>query len=112
MPISNPLGTIVAGPNAVAALPEVTIRNPQPITAAKAIRRGLVFEYVTGRFRRQMSDLSHFDCWLLGAMKRAMSVPWSQEGLVVHAKLLRAALRCQWHRRPRAPVHRPDGSPD
>jgi hypothetical protein len=34
---------------AVAALAEVGISKPQPVTAAEAIRRGLVFEYVTGK---------------------------------------------------------------
>jgi hypothetical protein len=34
---------------AVAALAEFGVSNPRPITAAEAIRRGLVFEYVTGK---------------------------------------------------------------
>jgi hypothetical protein len=34
---------------AVTALAEVGISNPQPVTAAEAIRRGLVLEYVTGK---------------------------------------------------------------
>jgi hypothetical protein len=49
MPISHPLGTIIARPTRSPHCGEVTIRNPQPITAAKAIWRGLVFEYVTGK---------------------------------------------------------------
>jgi hypothetical protein len=73
----------------VAALAEFGISNPQPVTAADAIRRGLVLGYVTGTISGADERHAEFDGgWLLAALKRAMPVPWPrrvlQDELVDH----------------------------